>query len=167
MAVTVAFDYKETHRIKNNGGIVTASPKLPSSAGLYIIRNSDDTNTVYVGTTSNLQNRFDERLRVYRESGFTQAALDKIYIYQIKIKIDNVSKAVNDLGYASTVDVEHLLIRSIMSKKTGTSLRNINKWNTAFRSNTRSNFYVDFNDFPIDIAPWIPDDFSMTFTDSL
>jgi predicted GIY-YIG superfamily endonuclease len=164
MATAITFDCKNTHAVRVNAGIVTASPAIPSTAGLYIIRNSDDANTVYVGTSSDLKARFNARLEVYRESGFTQGVLDKVFIYQVKIKVDDTGKAVDNLGqvYAggATFDVEHLLIRSIIAKANKT-VRNVAKWGVLFANPLRERLDVEFENFPVGVQAWIPADFSI------
>jgi hypothetical protein len=163
MATSVTFDYKNTHAVKNNGN-VTASPAIPATAGLYIIRNQDDANAVYVGTSSDLKTRFNARLEVYRETGFSQTVLDKVFFYQIKIKVDDAGKSVDNLGQVSTIggaiDVEHLLIRSILMKA-NKSVRNITKWNLAFVNPLPERLDVEFDNFPVDVTTWIPANFSI------
>ncbi|HRD65318.1 MAG TPA: hypothetical protein PKY50_04110 [Candidatus Competibacter sp.] len=164
MAVAVTFDYKTKHAVeRTQSGQVVARPAIPSSAGLYVIRNKDQARAVYAGTSSNLQQRFKGRFEVFRETGLTDAVLANIRIYIIKLKIDDQARAVDDTGIVyprdGQIDVENLLIRSIVAKA-HCNVFNVAKWQI-FRNPYAQRLDVEFDNFPHSTRYFIPNNFNV------
>lgn len=120
----VTFTYEEEHLIGIKNGIPKATPALKSSGRLYVIMQSG---TAYIGTSSDLQSRFKPRLDAIRELGFPQKALDGIRVYSVQIKINNIDRQPDDLGYSLNIDVEGLLIRTYAALLK-INVRNFLKW---------------------------------------
>lgn len=165
MTIKVEFCYKSKHipTINQNNQVV-AQPALPGSAGLYVIRHKDQPQRVYAGTSSNIQQRFGGRLEVYRESGLTLLALARLRFYVIKLKINDQSRTVNDLGKVQTpsgeLDVENLFIRSLVAKKINGQVFNVAKWQT-FQNPFNEQLQVEFDGFPHSTDYFMPNDFNM------
>jgi hypothetical protein len=165
MPMTVTFVYKTKHGVARNGhGHVVAQPAVPAQAALYVIRYKPAGQVrVYAGTSSNAQDRFNGRLKVYRESDLPDNVLQSLRFYIVKLKIDGQARTVNDQGYAVTpygnMDVEHLFVRSIVARA-NCAVTNVAKWGI-FTNPFNTRLDVEFEDFPIN-HPYVPNnDFSV------
>lgn len=125
MPVNVQLVMHKSHQIRKNQGFVQCVPALESQGRLYAVLNTTTSRHVYIGTASNLQSRFTERIAAVRELGFNNAAINPITIYAIRVIIDGHPRQPNNLGIAGGIDVEHLLIRLHINQ--GVSVRNISK----------------------------------------
>lgn len=67
---------------------------------------------VYVGTASNVQDRFESRSRAIRELSIPQTHLDNLVVLVVQILTDNKFTPPHSDGKVGTVDVEHLLTRT-------------------------------------------------------
>lgn len=138
VATDVEFNYKSTHVINFNGGYVSYYPAIPQDARLYVIYNDSTDRHVYVGTATNVQNRFNPRIEALREFGFSEDQLKKIFIMIVQIKIDGYNKPPDNYGKAGDnpeIDVEHLLVRTYV-EKLNVNARNIDKASKKFKNET-------------------------------
>ena len=162
MAVAVTYVYTSKHiPAWNANGHVRSVPALPASPGLYVIRNKAQPAHVYAGTSVNVQDRFSDRLKVYRESGLAAAVLNNLRFYVIKVKIDDQARWVDDTGrltaYGRSIDVENLLIRSIVVQAQ-INVFNVAKWQH-FQNPFNQRLDVEFENFPHSTHYFVPDDF--------
>ena len=128
MAISVHFNYESKHRITKSGGLISTYPSLPHSSRLYVIRHIDAVRyPYYIGTASNVKDRFDERLRSIRELGFRNTEIGNIRIAVVQIFINGRPRTPQDYGIADGIDVEHLLIRFYVAL--GRNVRNMVKTN--------------------------------------
>lgn len=125
MAINVNIMLYRKHDIVKHGGLVSAAPALEGAGRLYVIKNTSTSRPVYIGTASNLRNRFTARIKAIREFGFANLAINPIRIHVYRVFVDGHARPPNDLGIAGGVDVEHLLIRLHMAQ--GINVRNITK----------------------------------------
>src|SRR5690606_18362513 len=133
MAYDVEFILSSVHAIQKRHGVVSAQPALPAAGRLYVIHNDTTSRPVYVGTASDVQQRFVQRIAAVRELGFGNAHINPIEIHVYRVEVDGRPRPPDDLGYSAGIDVEHLLIR--LHLKQGISVRNIGKLG-AFVNNT-------------------------------
>ncbi len=109
---TVNYIYESSHVIAYNNGAISAYPALPATNRLYVVYNSSTNRAVYVGTSTDVQNRFDARLKACRELGFNAAQLDPVLIFVVRIVVNGVASPPGNSGVSSGINVEHLLIRT-------------------------------------------------------
>jgi hypothetical protein len=140
MPTTVRFLQTSSHTIVPAllGGI-RYQPAIPNQARLYVIINNDP----YVGTSTNVQGRFDPRLDTLWEMGIDQNELNNIVIEIYRIEIGGHAAPPDNYGDSfinvwtggqwvlTAVDVEQLLLR-IFTQVAGVNVRNTQKWNTPF-----------------------------------
>jgi hypothetical protein len=129
MATTIKFNYEKAHTVGYDGGYVTVKPALTTSKRLYVIHNETTNNKVYVGTATDVQDRFKGRIDVCRELGFSPEQMDPISFFVVQIKIDDTPAPPDQYGHSLGIDVEHLLVRTYM-QKIGWSVRNVVKTST-------------------------------------
>jgi len=151
MPIAITFILKSKHvPTKNAYSQVVAVPAIPATAGLYVIRNKDHASQVYAGTSGDVKDRFNNRLQVYRESGFDDTVLARLRFYLVKIKVDDVSKSVGDNGQINTqngiIDVENLFVRSIVARA-NCNVLNVGKWQS-FTNPFGAKLDVEFEGFP-------------------
>lgn len=126
MPINVHYNYESNHTVRKVGGLISAVPALPTSSRLYVIHHLNaHGRPYYIGTASNVKERFKERFRAVRELGFRTAEINNLRIAVVQILIDGVSRTPQDYGIAGGIDVEHLLIRLYIAF--GHRLRNIDK----------------------------------------
>jgi hypothetical protein len=118
-AINLTFSYVTTHTLQYNNNQVTANPAIPSSNGLYVILNNSTNRWIYVGTASNILQRFNQRFQVCVELGLGQNDVANIRIYTIQIYTNQQLTPPGNNGRTTntfqSIDVEHLLIRTYMS----------------------------------------------------
>ncbi len=114
MANKVNFNYCSMHTVDNVNGVVSATPALPGQSRLYVIYNGSTNRPVYVGTASNVQNRFAGRLEVCRELGFSDDQLGPISVMVVQILVNGAPATPGDIGISAGIDVEALLIRTYL-----------------------------------------------------
>ncbi|MEP4821805.1 MAG: hypothetical protein ABJ383_13430 [Balneola sp.] len=125
-------------KITNYGGYAYDS-NFSSGGRLYVIYNNSTNRKVYIGTTSDVEKRFKNRLRGLREFGFSQSELNAILIMVIKLEKREMSNSnfnpspPSDKGLINVncsnvkLDVEKLLIATYMNKLGITLVRNTTK----------------------------------------
>ncbi len=123
MATKVTFNYEKYHTVGYDSGTVAVKPALTTSARLYVIHNETTNYKVYVGTATDVKDRFKGRIDVCRELGFSQEQMDAISFFVVQIKIDDTPAPPDKYGWSGGIDVERLLIRTYM-QKIGWSVRN-------------------------------------------
>jgi hypothetical protein len=118
-AIDLRFAYTTTHTLQYNNGQVTANPAIPPSNGLYVILNNSTNRSVYVGTASNILQRFSQRFQVCVELGLGQNDVASVRIYTIQIYTNQQLTPPGNNGRTTntyqSIDVEHLLIRTYIS----------------------------------------------------
>src|SRR5262245_36742703 len=125
MPIQITFMLVSKHTIMIQGGESIARTALPHGGRLYVIYNSTTKRHVYVGTATDVQERFKPRIASIREFGFQQAAMRPIRIYVYQVLYNNRPKPPNKHGRCMGIDVERLMIR--LHLKRNISLRNITK----------------------------------------
>lgn len=135
--MNIVFKYKSTHNLFANG---TVFPAFTSSSRLYVIYDGNGAPSVYVGTATDVQDRFYTRLSAIRELNISQAHLNNIFVAIVQIEIDGVFYPPHNNGISNGVDVEHLLIR-IYSQLINANIRNLVKVN-AFTSAANLTFQL-------------------------
>ncbi len=126
MPINITFDYVSSHTLVKAGGIINYAPALPHAGRLYVIRNAlAHGHPYYIGTASNVQNRFTPRSDAVRELGFRTAEINNISIAIVQITVNGYFNPPDDHGISNGVDVEHLLIRLYVVNNEG--VRNIVK----------------------------------------
>lgn len=120
-------------------GGIRYQPAIPNQARLYVINN----NGPYVGTSTNVQARFNPRLDALWEMGIDQNELNNIGIDILRIEIGGHAAPPDNYGDSfinvwdggqwvlTAVDVEHLMLR-ILTQVAGVNVRNTQKWNNPF-----------------------------------
>lgn len=140
--MNIEFSYKKIHLIENVG-YIKYTPSIPREKGLYVIYNASTEKKYYIGTSSDIQKRFDSRARSVQELGFNNNEIQGIKIYIVKTKLNGQSKLPGDQGTLENgLDVEWLLIRSYLQKGQ-VYVRNANKINN-FVNATGENLSVSF-----------------------
>jgi hypothetical protein len=147
----VDFRFTSDHAVTYNNGLVGYSPALPGTAGLYVIYNPSTTHPVYVGTASDVQDRFDGRANVMREMGFSAGQLGAITVFYVKPYMGGTfANAVfanpGNTGVANGLDLENLLIRFYL-QVIAWNVRNIQKL-AAFQNNAATNLSVRMSNGP-------------------
>ncbi len=157
MATNVHFLTTSSHTVVPGlfGGL-RYQPAIPNQPRLYIINN----NGPYVGTSTNVQGRFNPRLDALWEMGIDQNELNNILIEILRIEIGGHAAPPDNYGDSfinvwtggqwvlTAVDVEHLMLR-ILTQVAGVNVRNTQKWNNPFDNPfpDRLNwFIIDIND---------------------
>lgn len=153
--ITLEFAYQEeihTVQFNEDNGFPFYNPAIRREPGLYVIRNLlNQTWPVYVGTASNVRNRFDSRLEPLSHWGFVDDPLAGIAIYIVKVKVNGSNNAtgpgigvgVPD-GWVAGVDAERLLIRNYI-KKAQWNVRNQQKINPFLNRPRANNGHNDNN----------------------
>lgn len=130
MPTDIEFIYKAKHKIVlPDEGYTKAAPALPSADRLYVIYNDATNRKVYIGTSKNVQKRFDPRIEALRELGFSQATLDDVVMYIVQIKTNGLPSPPGDKGEIfsnGTIDVERLLVQTYI-EIFNVSVRNVVK----------------------------------------
>ena len=126
MPIAIDFDYVSTHTVQKAAGYISVVPALPQSSRLYVIHHTlANTYPYYIGTATNIQSRFTERLRTVREFGFRNNEIVNVSIAIVQIFVDGNPRPPGNLGISAGIDVENLLIRLYTRQNNG--VRNIAK----------------------------------------
>lgn len=130
-------------------GRVVLSPALPATGRLYVAWSKYHLKQAYVGTSGNVQQRFDHRVAALNEAGVVPTTLKDNFVYTVRIVLNGQPVTPDDTGKAgpmgSEIDVEHLLIRMYF-KWYGIGLRNTQKWDKEFESTDTGGLYVTHTD---------------------
>jgi hypothetical protein len=133
MPIAITLILNRASDIVKQAGVVTAVPALEPTGRLYVIHNPTTSRDAYIGTATDVQQRFVPRLAAIRELGFNNAAIQPITIYSYRVTVNGQARQPDNQGYAGGYDVEHLLIR--LHLRLFISVRQFNKIH-AFSNNT-------------------------------
>jgi hypothetical protein len=120
--IDLTFRIVSTHTLTVNNAIgqVTANPALPTYGGLYDIYNTSTVARHYVGTATNIQERFNHRWQVCSELGLGHNDVTNIRVWAIQVYTgqhltppDNGGRTTG-AGGTHPLDVEHFLIRTYL-----------------------------------------------------
>src|SRR5690554_6387553 len=96
MAYDVEFSLSSVQAIQKRHGVVSAQPALPAAGRLYVIHNDTTSRPVYVGTASDVQQRFVQRIAAVRELGFGNAHINPIEIHVYRVEVDGRPRPPDD-----------------------------------------------------------------------
>ncbi len=143
----IVFTVSSLHSFGTSGnGMVILQPALPVQGRLYVIWSGNHQRNIYVGTSANVQQRFNDRLGDLNNSGVVPATLQNNFVFTVRTTINNIKHQPNNLGMANGIDVEHLLMRIYINRYPLFLLRNTVKWNNAFYNNDLTGLHVRYID---------------------
>ena len=142
--ITFIIDSQSNFQANQNGMVIIA-PALTTQGRLYVVWSNVHQRPAYIGTSANVQQRFDVRLGAVNNLGVPPEALQDNFVFTVRININGNSYTPDDQGIANGVDVEHLLIRVYINHY-GIALRNTTKWNNAFQNNDLNGLYIRYLD---------------------
>lgn|GEM_PF-3415869 len=129
----------------NQNGMVTIAPALAAQGRLYVVWSNIHQRPAYIGTSADVQQRFNMRLGAINNLGVLPAALQDNFVFTVRVNINGNNHVPNDQGVANGIDVEHLLIRVYINHYQ-IALRNTTKWNNAFQNNDLNGLSIRYLD---------------------
>ncbi|MEP1307694.1 MAG: hypothetical protein ABJK11_09985 [Balneola sp.] len=154
MKIRVTYEVTDKITVQlTNYGLYKYSKSFPKAGRLYIIENQATKRTYYIGTSQDIKERFNSRIRSMTEFGFSDNQLISISIYVIQV-YSKIGRQLlkpappNDSGkstvYRIRLDVEKLLIVTA-TKFFGQNVRNANKFDS-FKNPYDQELVWEFND---------------------
>ncbi|GHD55351.1 hypothetical protein [Jeongeupia chitinilytica] len=126
-------------------GMIGMAPALAAQGRLYVIYSGTHTRPFYIGTSGNVQQRFQNRVAAMNDAGIVAATLQNSFVFTIRVTINNINHQPNDLGIANGIDVEKLLLR-LYHVHYQAAFRNTAKWSTAFANTDGNGLHVRYLD---------------------